>query len=380
MKKNNKKYEVKDFDLKLLISLLSSAILVTGFKVYQQDKEHSQGEIKIINNYTETNKTKSKINNAKNNQSYTFTELEPQSDEFYRSIEINGKVLNFENTPTPTPSPNYELLDSYTDDMIIGEDGVYPEGYFDYLDVKEHSLNFETKDEAISFYSKVFELNEDISSDVINSIVGTEDYNLKDPIVIDDTEYNSYEEGISKILRDLSKSPDNYGYSEDEVRSQNGYELDFYYAEELIYKFCDVSDVNPYIALAIAYGECGRNLDSYLFVNNHNAGGIVSNGGFAKFMNEAAGMYEFVNLLHNKYYVDSESDYSTLKNMAYSGYSENPSHWIGLVGSIYYDLCENGYGSTFYNRRYEGRDLIYSDEKIPSFYNSKYYTLKKDEN
>lgn len=371
MKKNSKKYEAKDFEFKLFTSLLSSAILVTSLKIYQQDKNRSQGEINIINHQMETSKTEPKINNAKINQTYTYTELEPQSDEYYRSIEIGGKIVNFVNTPTPTPT--CDSIDSYTDEMIIGEDGVYPEGYFEYLDRKEHSLKFETTDEAISFYSKVFELNEDVSSEVIKSVFGNEEYNLKDPVETEDTEYISYEEGISRVLRDLSSSPDNYGYSEDEVRSENGYELDYYYAEELIYKFSDVLDVNPYIALAIAYGECGRNLDSYLFVNNHNAGGIVSNGGFAKYRNEATGMYEFVNLLHNKYYVDSESDYSTLKNMAYSGYSENPSHWIGLVGSIYYDLCENGYGSTFYNRRYDGRDLIYCDEEELSFYKSKYY-------
>ena len=375
MKKNNNKYDVKDFELKLFTSLLSSAILVTSFKVYQQDKNNPKGEINVIKcNKEEIIKEPSNI--RKNNQSYTYTELEPTSDDYYRSIKVGGRTINFVNTPTPT----CDLIDSYSDEMIIAEDGVYPEGYLEYLDMKEHSLNFETTDEAISFYSKVFELNEDVSSKVIKDIVGNKEYNLKEPVVLNDSDYNTYEEGISRILRDLSSSPDNYGYSEDEVRNQDGYQLDYYYPEELIYKFSNVLDVNPYIALSIAYGECGRNLDSYLFVNNHNAGGIVSGSGFAKYRNEAVGMFEFVKLLHDRYYVDAESDYSRLKNISNSGYSENPSHWIGLVGSIYYDLCENGYGSTFYNRRYNGRDLIYCDEQQKSFYNSKYYTLKKDEN
>lgn len=377
MKKPKEIYDVKDFEFKLFTSLLTSAILLTGFKIYEITKDKNQGEINIINSTTESTIEEPKTSTP--SMEYTYTELTPRSSDYYRSIEVQGRVINFVNTPTPTPAPNKDLIDAYTDDMITGEDGIYPDGYFDYLERKEHKLNFDTVDEAISFYSKVFEVKEDVASKVIKGYIGNEEYPLKEKIEINGTTYSSLEEGISKITRDLYSSPSNYGYSEDEARSKDGYQLDYYYAEELIYKFSDVLDVNPYIALAITYGESGRKLDSYIFVNNHNPGGIVSNGGFAKYRNEAAGMYEFVKLLHDRYYVRSDSDYSRIKAMS-NGYCEDPSYWRNLVGSIYFELCDNGYGSTFYKYRNPSRDLIYCDEEVNSFYNSKYYKLKKDEN
>ena len=370
MKKKYKVYDVKNFDLKLFLSLVSGSIILTGYKLYEIDKNNSQGEINIIKTQVESTEEEQQINNV-SNTTYTYKEVEPKSSDYYRSIEINGQTLNFLNTPTPTPTPNYELIDAYTDDMITGEDGVYPDGWFEYQDRKEHTLNFKTTEEMISFYSKVFEVDENISFNVVNSILGDEDYPLTGEVVINDTTYNSLEEGISKIIRNISNSPSSYGYSENEVRSTEGYQLDYYYPEELIYKFSKVLDVNPYVAGAITIGEVGRNFDSYLFVYNHNPGGIVSNGGFAKYRNEATGIYEYVVLLHDRYYVRSDSGYDRIKIMS-NGYCEDPAYWRNLVGSIYFELCNNGYASTF-NKRTNGRDFIYCDEEDKSFYLSKYY-------
>ena len=377
MKENNRFYDVKDFEFKLFTLLVTGSILLTGFKIYEKDKDNSQGEIKIIKSDESVKDIPEKV--PVGSISYEYKELEPQSSDYYRSIEVYGRIVNFENTPTPTPAPNYELIDAYTDDMITGEDGIYPDGWKEYEERIKYKLNFDTIDEAISFYSKVFELNEDVSSKVIKGFIGDEEYSLKQETEINGTTYRTLEEGIARTLNSLSSSPSSYGYSEDDIRSTEGYQLDYYYAEELIYKFSDVLDVNPYIAMAIAYGECGRKLDSYVFVNNHNPGGIVSNGGFAKYRNEAAGMFEFTKLLHDRYYVRGDDDYNRIKNMS-NGYCEDPAYWRNLVGSIYYDLCNNGYGSTFYKYRNPSRDLIYCDEIVNSFYNSKYYVLKKDEN
>ena len=255
MKKNIKEYDVKDFELKLASLLLTGAVFITGFKLYEIDKKNSKGEINIIKTTSEevVEETETPVK-----KTYTYTEIEPQSDEYYKSIKIAGKTLNYLNTPTPTPTPKYEVIDSYSDDIITGEDGVYPDGYFEYVDRKEHKLNFDTVDEAISFYSKVFELNEDISSKVIRSIIGYEEYSLKQEVELNGTKYKSLEEGIAKILRNLSKSPSSYGYTEKEVRSTEGYQLSYYYPEELLYKFCKVQGVNEYTACAILYAECGR--------------------------------------------------------------------------------------------------------------------------
>lgn len=365
MKKNIKEYDVKDFELKLASLLLTGAVFITGFKLYEIDKKNSKGEINIIKTTSEeaVEETETPVK-----KTYTYTEIEPQSDEYYKSIKIAGKTLNYLNTPTPTPTPKYEVIDSYSDDIITGEDGVYPDGYFEYVDRKEHKLNFDTVDEAISFYSKVFELNEDISSKVIRSIIGYEEYSLKQEVELNGTKYKSLEEGIAKILRNLSKSPSSYGYTEKEVRSTEGYQLSYYYPEELLYKFCKVQGVNEYTACAILYAECGRDTNSFLFKKYKNPGGIVSGNSFAKYRNEATGLYEFTRLLHDRYGVRSNSSYKII-----NGYATDMDYWRNLVGGIYYDLCSNGYDSTF-KKKHKDRDFIYCDkEEEKSFYLSKYY-------
>lgn len=371
MKNNNKFYDVKDFEFKLFTFLVTGTILLTVLKIYDKNKDNSQGEITIIKSCDVIAKDiPQKV--LVNNISYGYKELMPQSSDYYRSIEVGGSIINFKNTPTPTPTPRYDLINAYTDDQILSEDGVKPEGFAEYEDRVKYKLNFDTTDEMISFYSKVFEVNEDISFKVVNGIIGDEGYPLKGEVVINDTTYGSLEEGISKIVRNLAYYPGDYGYTEDEVRSSEGYQLDYYEPEELIKKCAGVLDVDELIAAAIAYGECGTNLDSYLFRNYHNPGGIVSGNGFAKYRNEAAGIYEFVKLLHDKYYVRSDSDYNRIVIMS-NGYCEDAEYWCNsLVGPLYLRLCNNGYTSIFYQRVHD-RDFIDCEEEIKSYYT---YTLK----
>lgn len=53
MKKNIKEYDVKDFELKLASLLLTGAVFITGFKLYEIDKKNSKGEINIIKTTSE---------------------------------------------------------------------------------------------------------------------------------------------------------------------------------------------------------------------------------------------------------------------------------------------------------------------------------------
>lgn len=358
----------KDYNLKLLAVLMAGSVLSVGIKTYADTIKDNQDDNKDIIDYS----NELTIDSNKYTQDCEIVELEPASDEYYRSILIGDRVLNFANTPTPTPSPNYDLIDAYTDEMIIGEDGVYPDGYQEYLDRKNHTLKFNTVGEMVSFYSKAFELKEDVAQNIISDFLNGNDYSLDSECMINDNYYYSVEEYIARTLYDISAKPEDYGFTEEDILSDNGYELDYYLPEELIYKFSHVLDVNPNIALAIAYGESGRKLNSSLFINNNNVGGMVGSNGFAYYKNQATGLYRFVQLLHDRYYVTMDSDYSRIKTMAY-GYCEVPDHWIGLVGSIYFELEENGYDYTYNTYNYQDRDLILCDEEEPSFYRSRYY-------
>ena len=45
------KYDVKDFELKLGLSLLGGSIILTGAKLYDMNKRNSEGEINIIKDF-----------------------------------------------------------------------------------------------------------------------------------------------------------------------------------------------------------------------------------------------------------------------------------------------------------------------------------------
>ena len=92
----------------------------------------------------------------------------------------------------------------------------------------DNPLIFNTTNEMISFYSKVFMLKENVITAKINELIKQSEISVKT------------------------------------------YVLSNYKPEELIYKFSTILDVNPYIALSIAYCECGYKLNSYNFVKKHN--------------------------------------------------------------------------------------------------------------
>lgn len=357
MKKIDRNKQNHNINTKLFAGFMAGAIAAIGFKAYADRIDTNEVSNDELNyNHEET------INTFPSDTNYTYKEVEPKSDEYYRSIEIQGKTLNFVNTPSPTPTPNYDLIDAHTDEQIIGEDGIYPEGYLEYKERKDYSLNFKTTDQVISFYAKVFEIDEDIANKVINDC--SESING----------YDSIEEGIARTLCDLYDNPEDYGYSEEEIESVNGYELDYYLPEELIYRYCYDLDVNPSIALAIAYAESGRGINSDVYLNNNNVGGMVGSNGYMYFQNEATGLYKFVTFIHDRFGIDSDSNYNNIKYMARS-YCEIPDHWINLVGSIYFELENYGYDYSYNEYSYQGRDLILCDEEDEeSFYRSRYYS------
>ena len=62
MKKIKKNpYDVKDFELKLGLSLLGGSIILTGAKLYDMNKCNSEGEINIIKDYTESTEKEHEI-------------------------------------------------------------------------------------------------------------------------------------------------------------------------------------------------------------------------------------------------------------------------------------------------------------------------------
>lgn len=283
-------------------------------------------------------------------------------------VEVIGdKTVYFVSdlTPTPTPTPIVEekeysrYINTESDEYIASEDGVYHE-----VEPKLN-LTFYSINEMITFYSKVFQLNDEMVASKIYEFIESDEKAWENDNILNGEEYDSKEEAIAKTIADISNYPEDYGFDEYELATED-YELDQYEPEELIYKFSDVIGVNPYIALAIAYGESGTRLNSDNFEIRHNVGGLrrrsgdphpATSWGLAIYKNEAEGLYRFVEILHNNFFVDKDSGIERIRAMSYS-YCEDANYWYNLVGSIYYNMTEYGY-DYYYNTYNYSRDLIY---------------------
>ena len=216
----------------------------------------------------------------------------------------------------------------------------------------KNPLLFNTTDEMILFYSKVFMVKYDVIYDKVIELININKKAFDEEYILDNVKYLSKEEAILKTIYKISKKPSDYNLSN---ISTTNYELVNFKPEELVYKFSTVLDVNPNIALAIAYCECGYKLKSYNFVKKHNIGGIRGSKGFASYKNEAYGIFRFILMLHDGYKVSSTSSNDKIVSMSkkYSGGSQN---WINVVTNYYNDLNNKGF-EYYYNKSNHDRNL-----------------------
>lgn len=358
----------KELKIQMLTVTTAAMVLATGFKiVYTNDQidaltlenEQLQDEFQEV-----LDEQLQQSHNTMNTYKDYIVE-----DEF----EIGGKTVKIVKEPTPisTETPVQEevktiedlgYIDTESEAFIMAEDGVYHE----VESIKK--VDFASINEMIDFYCKVFQLNETAVGNKVYEIINEDKESWKNYNILNGNEYDTKEQAIARLIADISNFPEDYGFDGDELASES-YELDQYEPEELIYKFSDVIGVNPYIALAIAYGESGTRLDSLNFEERHNVGGLrrrtndphpATSWGLAIYKNEAEGLYRFVEILHDNFFVDEDSDYDRIVAMSYS-YCEDGAYWRNLVGSIYINLVENGYSYYYDNYSYE-RDLIYPEE------------------
>lgn len=362
----NKKSGVR---IRLLTISTATLMLATGFKV-AADK-HEKEEISL--NGEPTLEEELAVQPQCKDTDIIYNEACDKLIANYQAYDVNdvqeidGKTIYFvtEITPVPTEEPiQEEILPEYTDvtsdEYIMQEDG--------YLHDTELSLEFYSTNAEIDFYCKVFQLNDSIVGPKIYEFINENQYDWEYNNKLNGVEYTSQEEAIARTLADISLFPGDYGFEEEDIRVEE-YELDDYVPEELIYKFSEVIGVNPNIALAVAYGESGTALNSANFKNNYNVGGLhkrsgdpspTTSQGYTIFLNQADGLFRFILVLHDNFYVTEDSGIDKIKSMA-STYCEIPDYWKNLVGSIYYNLEDYGY-SYYYDQKDNDRDLIYPKE------------------
>lgn len=352
--------------IKILATTTAIVGLAAGFKLIYTSKQADAAARKIDtqkhiaeDSVVAYDSTTNKL--TRNNEEYNVEDIKV----------IGDKTVYFVSdlTPTPTPTPVVEEEKEYSryiniesDEYIASEDGVYHE-----VEPKLN-LTFYSVNEIIAFYSKVFQLNDEMVASKIYEFIELDEKAWENDNYLNGEYYDSKEQAIAMTIADISNYPADYGFDEYELATED-YELSQYEPEELIYKFSDVIGVNPYIAEAIACGESGPRLNSDNFEIRYNVGGLrrragdphpATSWGLAIYKNEAEGLYRFVEILHDNFFVGRDDGYDRIVAMSYS-YCEDGAYWRNLVGSIYINLVDNGYSYYYDNYSYE-RDLIYPEE------------------
>lgn len=295
------------------------------------------------------------------NKNKTYTE--EMIKDMIGNINIEFDTMRFVNHEPMYIINNEENIinnEENTEEMI-NEDGTeYPLNI-----VGELPLDFTSTEDMISFYSKVFELDENVISNTINNIIEQDSDAFYEDNIINGIEYNSREEAILRTVRDIYTNSSNYNLNRDEIHTE--YELNDLSPEEFIYKFSHVIGINPNIALAVAYSESGRSLSSHNFLTNYNVAGLhpregynrpTTREGYVIYQNMADGLLDFVIILHDNFYVTEEDGIDRINTMSRS-YSEVPSHWRNLVSSNYYNLINNGYDNV-YESNNPNNEFVYS--------------------
>lgn len=290
--------------------------------------------------------------------------LEYQYDNEYHyniidSMVINGQTMNI------VVDENEEIieLENIPEEEIITEDGTdYPLNI-----VGELPLDFTSVEQMTTFYSSVFQLDSEAIDNKINELIEQNYDAFYNNYELNGISYDSAEQAVARTIRDIYWHPEEYNIDIDSIRT-NEYDLSDYSPEELIYKFAHVMDVNPYIALAVAYSEAGRGLDSYNFRVNFNVAGLhprrgynrpTNRNGYIIYQNPADGLLDYVVILHDYFYVEETDGIDRINTMSRS-YSEVPGHWRNLVSSNYYNLINNGFSSNYLTRNPE-EDFLYTE-------------------
>ena len=192
-------------------------------------------------------------------------------------------------------------------------------------------------DEIISYYSKVFSLDEKIVKDKLYDMTNNfHSAGWQHGYCINNVFYDDKEFAILTTIRDIYNNPENYDL-DSSVRTNEVYEPDME-IEEMIYKYSSLYGINKEVALSIVYCECGTDVNSYNYRVNNNPAGIGPN---MHFLNKEVGVIYFCNMLKNNYHCKEDSNETFLSSIA-STYCEIPNHWLDLTLPNYYNL-QNDY-------------------------------------
>lgn len=199
------------------------------------------------------------------------------------------------------------------------------------------------KDDLSRYYARIFEIDEEIISKKMNEL--TESYkNWKlsywpTTYKINDNEYKNEKEAILTTVRDIYNNPEKYNLTKEALETDFEYETSTI-CEDLVQEYCSILAVNKEIALSIIFAECGKNLDSYNYLNNNNPAGM---GPYNYYNNIEHGIIEFIYLLKDSFKCNLNSDITFIYTISKGYCGVESSHWESMTSSFYYNLIYDYY-------------------------------------
>ena len=221
----------------------------------------------------------------------------------------------------------------------------------------EDTNQIDNIDEIISYYCKVFSLDENTVKDKLYEI--TSDFHSagwQHGYCINNVFYDNKEFALLTTIRDIYNNPSDFDL-DDSIKTGEVYEPDMS-IEEMVRKYSSLYKINKEVALSIVYCECGTDVNSYNYNVNNNPAGIGPN---MHFLNKEVGVIYFCNMLKNNYHCNEDSNEQFLNGIA-STYCEIPDHWLSLTLPHYNHLKEN----YFYYTSEVSNDEIEDNYYLPS--------------
>lgn len=228
------------------------------------------------------------------------------------------------------------------------------------------------EEQLIEDYCKVFELNEEVVFEKIKRLTGNFKYWKKSvPTVneektgieykyiyeLNDKEYYNLEVAILETVRDISKNPEYYNLTYEDINSEYEYTTNKS-GEEILKYYCDLEEINEYAALPIMYEECYTDLSSDAYLYDNNPAGM---GPGYSYKNIEVGIIEFVCLMKydNLYKFDEKTDNSVYNRIGSVYCTSGTDGWISHTNEFYYGIEDNYY---YYADLYERKHVDYKEK------------------
>lgn len=198
--------------------------------------------------------------------------------------------------------------------------------------------------DATKTYEKIKEITKDFTDfevgvKTINENHSGYDYRLK--YKINDTIYDNKEMAILDVVRDIYRNPEEYNLSYEDLDTDYEYEPTKC-AEEIIeyYAKPELIGTNKYIAASIMYAECGTDLSSDNYLENHNPAGL---GPFNYYRNIEQGIISYLYILKYDYNCTEYSDSSKFDIIGHTYCTEGTETWLSNTKSFYYNIIDDYY-------------------------------------